>query len=212
MAEDYNSIVAATARTNVDTGTNSNTNTDSNKFDYGASFLWDFTTKRLPEEPHDTAACVGFGSTSPPSADQLGRPRPGSGTTTGTIGALERASMGTQQTTTTQAGSNAITLTGPQVHDAFKLAVDATSTTVNIYVYRVSASYTLGTRPKLHVVHGENCGVADASSTATASADDAWEQISVTFTPTSTGHVTIRLENLSSATAGVCHFDTFSVS
>lgn len=220
ITSDHNIIISPSPYTNVTKGTNDISSTGTPGYRtlealaLTAPWLWGFVGKRYPYAAiSDDLPIIGDGAGSNFSAttDLFGLPRPGSGNATSTPGALEWANTGVKETTTTQAGSTSIKMTGPGVHD-FQLAVDATSTTVNVYARFASGTYGGTNYPRMSVRNGENCGVADANVAATASASDAWEQININFTPTSTGIVTIRFENRSNATAGVCFFDTFSVS
>ena len=52
--------------------------------------------------------------------------------------------------------------------------------------------------------------MANASASQVGGAN-AWEQVSLTIVPTSTGIVTLRISNLSTAAAGNVYADTFGV-
>jgi hypothetical protein len=100
-----------------------------------------------------------------------------------------------------------MSITGPGTQD-FQLPVDATSTTASVYV-RWDATYA-GTKPLMKVLNGGECGVTDATATATG-ASGSWEQLSLNFTPARAGIVTIRLQSSDTNGAGVMYVDDFAV-
>ena len=74
---------------------------------------------------------------------------------------------------------------------------------------RYDATYT-GTLPQMLVYMGGECGVADASDTMVEAADT-WEQLSLNFTPTAAGVVTIRLQSNDTHGDAAVFFDDFAV-
>lgn len=124
------------------------------------------------------------------------------------VGCYEYSDSSIKETGTVRTGSNAIRIPGAGYHD-FEIPVDASSTTVTIYT-RWDSRYS-GTKPSMSVLNGGECGVADATDTATGSADT-WEQLSLTFTPTSKGIVTIRLVSSSTTPTGNSFWDDFDIS
>jgi hypothetical protein len=124
------------------------------------------------------------------------------------VGAYERHNVWTQETTTVRTGGSALVCVGPGAHD-FDVAVDATSTTVSVYL-RYDSTHGTTNKPQFLLVNGDECGVSDATATMTSAADT-WEQLSHTFTPARTGIVTVRLVSRSAAGNGKAFADDFSV-
>jgi hypothetical protein len=62
----------------------------------------------------------------------------------------------------------------------------------------------------MQVLNGTEAGMADATDTATGSSG-AWEQLSLNFTPTSAGIVTIRLLSSDTNGGGKMFADDFEV-
>lgn len=154
---------------------------------------------------------VNYTDTSSPSeqtSDFAGVTRPAGGSTTIAAGAFERSSTAVQETSTVHTGANAVKLAGPSCQD-FQLAVDATSTTITAYM-RYDGSYGGSVLPTMQVLNGTQCGVANAS-TSMVGAANTWEQVTLVIVPTSTGIVTIRFSNLSTAAAGAVYVDTVGV-
>jgi len=208
IVENYNHIMAQTTHTNVTLGANTKTNST-------YSYLVNANQERAKTvrafgEPMAGSPYLGFGNdgTYTSSEDLRGNPRPAGGATaTKGIGAYERGNTFAKETGTVRTGSNAISITGPGYQD-FQLPVAASSTTVTVYV-RWDATYA-GTKPKMQVLNGTEAGVADATATATGSSG-AWEQLSLNFTPTSAGIVTIRLLSSDTNGGGKMFADDFSV-
>jgi hypothetical protein len=142
------------------------------------------------------------------TVDFLNNPRPaGAASTANAVGALELGTSGVKDGSVYHTAAPSFRLDGPGYDDR-ALAVDATATTVTVWV-RQNASYT-GTKPRLQVRDGEECGVTAASVTGTA-AVSTWEQLSLTFTPTRAGVVTIRVLSSTTAAAGSVNYDDFAV-
>jgi len=210
VIEDYNLIVSATTHTNVTQGANTVTGSDrSPNWQMGQERLYGYTP-RMFMEPKVGSWMLTFGNdgTYTTAEDFLGLPRPGGGASaTKGIGYLGRGNTFTKETGTVRTGTNAMSITGPGTQD-FQLPVDATSTTATVYV-RWDATYA-GTKPLMKVLNGGECGVTDATATATG-ASGSWEAISLNFTPARTGIVTIRLQSSDTNGAGVMYADDFSV-
>jgi hypothetical protein len=210
LVENYNHVVAATTHTNVTQGANTVTNTTYATMYSSSEARYVGTWPRNYGEPMTGSPYLGFGNdgTYTSSEDIRGNPRPAGGASaTKGIGAYERANTFAKETGTTRTGSNAISITGPGYQD-FQLPVGTTSTTVTVYV-RWDATYA-GTKPKMQVLNGTEAGVADATATATGSSG-AWEQLSLNFTPTSAGIVTIRLLSSDTNGGGKMIADDFAV-
>lgn len=121
------------------------------------------------------------------------------------VGCFEPRDCGTREATTVRTGTYSIRLTGPGVHD-FQVPVDATSTTITVYA-RYDSRHGSTNKPQISVVNGGGCGVSDATSTMTSAADT-WEALSLTFTPTAKGIVTIRLTSRADYPDGNAFFDS----
>lgn len=118
-------------------------------------------------------------------------------------GCLERGNTMTKDTTTVRTGSNSLRAFGPAIQD-FEIPVDAVPTTITVWT-RYDSTYA-GTLPQVKVINGGECGVNDATATAVGAAN-AWEQLTLSFTPTRAGIVTIRLQSNCTATLGSAYFD-----
>jgi hypothetical protein len=178
-------------------------------FAFGYEKLVGFTT-RMFFEPISLAWALTYGNdaTYTTSEDFLGLPRPGGGqSATKGIGYLGRGNTFGQETSTVRTGSNAMSITGPGAQD-FQLPVDASSTTISAYV-RWDATYA-GTKPKMQVLNGGECGVSDDTATATGSSG-AWEQLSLNFTPARNGIVTVRFLSSDTNGGGKMFVDDFAV-
>lgn len=208
ITEDYNRFMGSAPRTNVSTGAHSvDGSAHALLFHFGQELYWGGTLRPFGM-PTSGSPLLGFGGTSPTTVDILGVPRPSGGASASTAaGAYERSNTFGKETTTVRTGSNAISITGPGIQD-FELPVDATSTTVTVYV-RWDATYA-GTKPQLKVLNGTEAGVASASTTAVGSSG-AWEQLSLNFTPTKTGIVTVRIQSNDTNGGGKCFADDFAV-
>jgi hypothetical protein len=210
LVENYNHVMAGTTHTNVTQGANTITNSTYSLLLSGGQERYVGTWPRQYGEPMTGSPQLGFGNdgTYTSSEDMRGNPRPAGGATaTKGIGAYERANTFAKETGTVRTGSNAISITGPGYQD-FQLPVAASSTTVTVYV-RWDATYA-GTKPKMQALNGTEAGVADATDTATGSSG-AWEQLSLNFTPTSAGIVTIRLLSSDTNGGGKMFADDFEV-
>jgi hypothetical protein len=211
IVEDYNYFTSGSPRTNVTAGANSKAgNVLYPGFHWGQELLYGFIGRPFMM-PVAASALLGFGksgSVTSPADDLLGRARPeGGASTSNAIGALERHDTAIQETTTIRTGSNAINITGPGSQE-FQVPVNAVSTTLSIYG-RYDTTHAATNKPQMMVVNGGQCGVSDATATMTAAADT-WEQLSLTFTPTAKGFVTVRLISRSAGAAGKAFFDDFS--
>lgn len=212
IVENWNIIVANTTGTNVSTGANTIADGSySNLFHIGQE-LAQGKYGRPVMTPTIDSPFLARGGSSVPGVDIQNAPRPaGPGVTWSTassaVGCLEFGNSGQKETSTTRSASAALRIKGPGYHD-FDFPVDATSTTIAVYG-RFDSSYS-GTSPQMKVLNGTECGVANASVTLGGSANT-WTQMSLNFTPTAKGIVTIRLQSNTTNTTGIAFFDDFSV-
>jgi hypothetical protein len=210
IVEDYNHFECATTHTNVTPGGNSVTTRYAPSFHFGEERLVG-ANPRMFMEPAAGSWALTFGNdgTYTTAEDFLGLPRPGGGgSAVKGIGYLGRGNTFYRGTGTVRTGSNALEITGPGTQD-FQLPVDAVSTTVTCYV-RWDATYA-GTKPQMLVLNCEEAGVTAATTTATGSSGN-WEQLSLNFTPTLAGIVTVRLQSNDTNGAGKMFCDDFDVS
>lgn len=123
------------------------------------------------------------------------------------VGCYEYGQSAVKETSTVRTGSNAIRIAGAGYYD-FIIPVSAASTTITVYA-QYDAAYS-GTLPSMNIINGTECGVANATATQ-AGSSGSWEQLSLTFTPTSTGIITVRLIAASTTPTGNGYFDDFNV-
>ncbi len=218
IVEDYNHIVAGTARTNVSTGTHSKTGaTYSTLLEVGQA-LQQGRQHRLFMTPSSDSPYLGFDNDSTPTAltiDFLNRPRPsGSGPSPSAnaknaIGYLERHDYGVKEASVVDTSSTySVKMTGPGDWEV-QVPVDASSTTVTVRV-RFDTNYA-GSLPQAILLDNAEIGVSTETKTATGSAD-AWSTLTFSaFTPSAKGWVTIRLYSRSTAGNGLTYWDTFTV-
>jgi len=207
ITEDYNLILSSTPRTNVTAGAHSQSgNAYAPMFWFGQEAIMGLNPKPFGE-PMPGSPLLAFGNDgTQPNFDQLNRPKPAGGASIlPAIGALERGNSWVRETATFRSGPNAISCTGPAYQDFF-LPVEPVATTVSVYM-RYDATYDATiSRPQFSVLNGEECGVA-AASAAMVGASGAWEQVSLTFTPTRQGIVTLRLSSYDNNGAGHVYAD-----
>lgn len=206
LVENFNWIVgdAGIGSTGVYLNVTPGANTIANEsrsimFSVGQEYLFGLTPRPFFTPVLNGGPALGFGSDASVTLadDFIGRVRPsGGGSASKAVGALERHNTWVRETTTVRTGSNALRSDGPGDQE-FDVAVDATSTTLSVWM-RKDTNYT-GTAPKFQIRNGTEAGVADTEATMSVAAD-IWEQLSLTFTPTSAGIITVRL--LSQDTAG----------
>jgi hypothetical protein len=206
IVEDYNIIQAATPRTNVTAGANSKT--DFSRFagiELGQTALLGRTIRAFGV-PMAGAGILGWGGNTPPSVDLLNRPRPAGGQATGAaVGAFERHDTAVRETGTVHSGTNGLSITGPGDHELTGIPVDAVATSITIWA-RYDSGHAATNKPQVQLTNGTECGVADQTVTMTA-AVDTWEQLTLTFTPTTKGIVTLRMISRSAAGSGKAFFD-----
>ena len=220
IVEDYNYIVASTPRTNVSVGANSQASGTSAVLPY--AMLVHLGQERLYGQymrpyfsPMLQSPLLGFGndgSIGVQTTDAFGVPRPAGPARTWAnalkgIGYSERPNTAAREATTVRTGTYAIKLLGPSVQDV-EIPVAAASTTVTVYA-RYDSAYGAGTLPRMRVLANAECGVVEATATAVGAAN-AWEQLSLNFTPTATGVVTVRFMSDGDGD-GSAFFDDFAV-
>lgn len=124
------------------------------------------------------------------------------------VGCYEYGQSGVRETITVRTGSNSLSIAGSGYID-FAIPVNAVASTITIYA-RYDSAYS-GTLPSMNIVNGTECGVANATVTHVGAAN-AWAQLSLTFTPTSTGIITVRLIGASTTPTGNSFYDDFAIS
>jgi hypothetical protein len=218
IVEDYCYIIASTPRSNVTAGGNSQATSTTLQYallvHLGQEKLYG-QYQRPFFSPMLQSPLLGFGndgSIGVQTEDAFGVPRPsGPGRTWANalkaIGYAERPNTAARESTTKRTGSYAIKLLGPAVQDV-KIPVAAASTTVTVYG-RYDSAYGGGTLPRMRVLANAECGVTEQTDTVTGAADT-WEQLSLNFTPTRAGVVTVRLMSDGDGD-GSAFFDDFAV-
>ena len=121
-------------------------------------------------------------------------------------GAVEARIRPHENTTDQRTGTSCAEFAGAGYYEVFR-PVNAGLTTVSVWVQR-DANYT-GSNPKLEVFNIP--GVADQSDIQTGGSGS-YEELTVSFTPTETGWVRIRLTSQDTSATGLCFFDDLSVS
>lgn len=210
ITESHNLIIATTARTNVTAGTGSIADLSYSLMVEGGQEKASGRVTRPFLTPMVGSPLLGFGAaSSPPAVDALNRPRPAGGQITNAVGYLERHDTATKETVTTDAGSVAVTITGPGDHD-FQIPVDAASTTVTVKV-NYDTNHGTTNPPQAQLLANNEIGYAGETQTASASTGS-WLTLTFgAFTPTAKSIVTLRLISRSAASNGVAHFDTVTV-
>lgn len=123
-----------------------------------------------------------------------------------TAGCFERHDTAEKETTTTDAGSVAIRLTGWADH-AIYVPVDATSTTISVRAY-YDAAHAATNKPQAVLDANGEIGVTAETKTMTVAAGN-WETLTFAAqTPSAKGWVTIRLVSRSDVPIGHAFFDT----
>ena len=207
--EDYNFAVGGSGMTSVTSGGHSISDGHYDwSFHIGQEWWYGKTARPVGMWPLGSPMYTWGAAGAAVTDDLLGGPRPGSGTgVTKALGPYERGNSWVKETGTVRTGSNAISVTGPGYQD-FQLPVNAASTTVTVYL-RYDSTYA-GTLPSLNVINGGECGVTSAGQVQVGAAN-AWEAVSLTFTPTSAGIVTIRLLSSDTNGGGHVYADDFAV-
>lgn len=218
ITEDYNYLNATTARTNVTAGANSIANSAgsiayANLVEFGQAEIAGRYSRQfgVPSvgSPHLGRVSSGASPT-PDTVDFYSRPRPSGGASTSFAwGALERHDSAAQETSTVDAGSSGLKITGPGDQDV-QIPVDATSTTIAIKA-RYDTNHGTGNKPQVQLLAAGEIGFAGQTLTMSA-AVDTWETLTFSaFTPSQKGVVTLRLISRSAAGNGIAYFDTLTV-
>lgn len=223
FVEDWNRIISSTPRTNTAVGSNSVTgNNPSAYYDFGQAVMWGGRPDLMftPFKDSPLLGAISDGSDTY-TVDAINRIRPsGSKSVNKTWGGYERHEFAEKETTTTQAGTTGIVLTGPGDHE-FLVPVNAVSTTITIYA-RYDTNHAATNKPQAALMANGEIGLALSATSSEAdlgyaelktmtAAVDTWEQLSFTaFTPTQKGVVRIRLISRSAADTGKAFFDSLA--
>lgn len=211
IIEDYNFILSATPRTNINAGPHSITGgTYAPLFHFGQERIWG-ALPRLFMEPMAGSPILGFGNDGGQTPyDLWNRPRPGGGVASPlpAVGALERGSTAVQaQSPVPPSGTNVWQFTGPGYQD-FLLPVSAVANGFSISVQR-DAAYSPGpgyTNPSVQMLPNATIGVA-GQTVVDSGAAGGWNTLSLaSFTPTGTGWVTIRIRSSDGTGGSVVSF------
>ena len=209
VLEDFNRIVAPTPRTNITAGASSVSNTShAPLYEIGYEMIsgrqlrpFGMPMVGSPLLGRATAAIQ-------PPVDILSRPKPAGGLSTlYGWGAYERHDTAARETSTLYGTTSSIVITGPGDQD-FAIPVDATLTTLSVFCIYDANHGTLN-KPQMKVVNGEEVGVSEAAITMSLGSNQ-WELLTLTFTPTAKGIVTVRFISRSLSGSGKAFFDEFS--
>jgi len=210
ITEDYNIIVATTARTNVTAGANSKANLYDVSAHVGQEYVWGGQLRPFGT-PKAGSPVLGFGDDgTAPATDLVNRARPeGGASVLKAAGALERHDTAVKETGTTDAGSVGWAIVGPGSQRIF-VAVNAASTVITVRA-RYDTTHDVTNKPQAILRANGEIGVSTETKTMTSAADT-WETLTFsTFTPTAKGVVMIDLISRAAAGSGKAFFDTISV-
>jgi hypothetical protein len=210
IVSDYNVIAYSTAFTNVTQGANDVIDGSRMwRFSLGHEASYGGVTRPFGMFPTGSPL-LGWGTSGSVTVTDdiqgITRPASGNASTAKALGPFERSNSATRQTGQYHSTPGCPQIAGPGYQD-FYLPVDAVQTSVSAYLRR-NSTYT-GANPSLQVREGGECGVADASSSMVGAADT-WEQVTVTFTPTSKGIVKIRFLSSDTNGGGIAYIDDLS--
>ncbi len=110
------------------------------------------------------------------------------------------------ETTVVNTGANALKFTQAGTYQTTIPVKASVEVTISVYA-RKDSNYT-GTGPKIEVFNIPG-GIAEQTDTHVGAAD-AWEEISVTFTPTLNGPATVRLLSQCTSLDGIAYFDNLT--
>lgn len=211
IIENYNRIIASSARTNVTAGANSISDmSHAPLFDLGFARHLGFASKPY-WGPSAGSPLLGFGNEAgAASVDMSNRPRPAGGASTaGAIGPHERHDTARVGSSLGADAGGYIELVGPADHD-FSLPVDASSTTLTVKV-KWDATHADTNKPQAILLANAAIGVSTETKTATGTAGSGYETLTfANFTPTAKGVVTLRLVSRSAAGGGIAAFDSIT--
>lgn len=216
IVEDYNIVVATTARANVTAGTHSISDSSySPLFHMGQERIWGGLLRPFGE-PMSGSPLLGFGSDGGQTAyDLYNRPRPAGGGSlpASAVGALERGNTPSQATSPAPpSGTYDWQGTGPWYQD-FLLPVSNTSTTISIVVQRdaaYDAAQGMG-NPAMLILANGILGIT-AQTLVDSGAAAQWNTLtSSAFTPSGNGWVTVRIASYDGSGTSVVSFANISV-
>jgi hypothetical protein len=170
-------------------------------------------------EPSASSPLIGAGAYgSPPAVDLWNRGRPeGGGSSSASIGAIERHDTGVKDVTHQDSGSPAcLALIGPASQDR-PILVNAQETTIRVNV-RWDGGHGDDAKPQAMLLASPEIGVpaqvvTAASTGGTGSTPNAYETLTFApITPTAAGVVMLRMISRSASGAGAAYFDTITLS
>lgn len=124
------------------------------------------------------------------------------------VGCYQRNNSAIKETGIILSGSNSIKLFGPSIQD-FQVPVSGgINNTISVWGY--FDDYYSGTKPQLIVKDGSGIGIADNTGIMIGNSGQ-WEQINLSFTPSSNGIITARLQSNCTGIGGSAYFDAFSI-
>lgn len=211
ITEDYNVIVATTARSLVSVGAHSiSDGSYAPLVHFGQERIWGSPLFKPFCEPMQSSPLLGFGGDGTQTAyDLLNLQRPAGGASASpAVGSLERHNNWITDPSPIGGGATAIKLTGPG-DQAFIIPVRAAQVSVSVVV-KWDATYA-GTKPQLQIDANGGIGVSAETVTATGGSGSN-ETLSLTpFTPTGAGQVVVRVKSNDTNGGGIVQADDFTV-
>jgi hypothetical protein len=207
LTENYNYIIAATPRSNVNIGANSVTTlTYAFHVELGQSLI--FGQLPRPFFMPRSAPILGFGNSAlAPTTDFFQRNRAGGAFNT--IGCMEKHDIGIRESTVVDSSTYSLKIVGPGDHE-IPVAVDPTSTIISVKV-RYDTNHGTTNKPQVMILARPEIGVAEQTLTASVGVDT-WETLTFSaITPTAKSWVILRLVSRSAAASGIAYFDTIGI-
>jgi hypothetical protein len=125
-----------------------------------------------------------------------------------TVGCYSVTDTAVRETGVVLSGSNSIKLFGPASHD-FKIPVMG-NTLNTISVFGRFDEFYLGVKPQIILLNCSGCGVAENTGVMNGISGQ-WEKLTLSFTPTTNGVITARLQSNTTGIGGSCYFDSFQI-
>jgi len=124
-----------------------------------------------------------------------------------TVGCYSITDTAIRETGITYSSPNSIKLFGPACQD-FQIPLASGITTINVRGYY--DEFYSGTLPQIILKNGTGIGVADNTGTMVGNSNQ-WELISLSFTGTSNGILTVRLQSNCTGIGGSAYFDNLTI-
>ncbi len=122
------------------------------------------------------------------------------------VGYYSLTNTAIKETGTLLSGANSIKLFGPGIQE-FQIPVSGAST-INVWGY--FDDYYSGKKPEMVIKNGSGIGIADNTGIMVGNSGS-WEKISLSFTGSKVGVLTLELRNSSTGVGGSSYFDALSI-